>query len=164
MSRNISLFALAIVVGATVIFIVAHGMQATAGSWEESNAVAALFEPVLRRLFNFASKIAAWSGHSMPMGYEEFVRKVAHFVEYSVLGAECVGLTVILARRIVSPYLWADLFAVLMLAVLDEFLQAFAGRTSQVSDVMLDFFGALCGIATVLIALAIWNRVQQRAA
>lgn len=161
-TRKIAFFVLAIVACATVAFIVAHGMQASAGSWEESNAVAALLEPVLRRFFNLANKIAAWSGHSMALSYGEFVRKIAHFVEYSLLGAECAGLTVILTRRIISPYLWADLFAVLMLAVLDEFLQSFAGRTSQVTDVMLDFFGALCGIAVVLIVLAIVDRARDQ--
>ena len=94
----------------------------------------------------------------MPMGYEPFVRKVAHFAEYALLGAECAGLTVLLARRVFSPYLWADLFAVLMVAVLDEFLQSFVGRTSLVGDVLLDFSGALVGIALVLVVTAVAGR------
>lgn len=152
---------LAVVAFATVAFIVAHGMQASAGSWQESNAVAALLEPVLRRLFGLAGRVAAWTGHAMSLTYEQFVRKAAHFAEYSLLGAEVAGLTAVFARRVASPYLWADLFIVLMVAVLDEFLQGFVGRTSLVSDIVLDFSGALCGIAVVLVVMALLGRARR---
>ena len=62
--------------------------------------------------------------------YEAFVRKVAHLTEYGLLGFECYIITVVVAGRVVSPYLWMDLFIPLMVAVLDEFVQSFVGRTS----------------------------------
>lgn len=57
MSRKIAIVVLLFVVLATAVFIISHGMQGTSSSWGESNVIAALFEPVLRRLYNLIGKI-----------------------------------------------------------------------------------------------------------
>ena len=140
---------------ATLAFVVAHSLQVSVDSWAESNAVAALFDPVLHRAYDLFCAVFSWAGHAAPLTYEAFVRKTAHFVEYAVLGAECAGLAIALSKRVISPYLWMSLFAVLMAAVLDEAVQSFTGRTSLVSDVLLDFTGGLVGIAVVLLVVAL---------
>ena len=139
----------------TIAFIVAHSLQASAGSWAESNAVAAAFEPALRGLYDCAGGFLAWAGGFKDLTYEAFVRKCAHFAEYAVLGAECAAITVLLSRRVASPYLWACLFAVLAIAVADEYVQAFAGRTSLAVDVVIDFSGGLVGVAVALVVAAV---------
>lgn len=160
-SRRIAIVALLLVVLATAAFIVAHGMQGSTASWGESNIIAALFEPVLQRLYNLVGAIVNGSGHVWGLSYGVFVRKCAHVVEYSLLGAECAALTVALAGRVVSPYLWADLFVPLGIAVADEFIQSFVGRTSQVSDVVLDFCSALIGIAIALVVAHVVLRANK---
>ena len=86
------------------------------------------------------------------------MRKCAHFTEYAVLGIECTVVIICLTRKVVAPYLWADLFVVLFIAVLDEYVQTFFGRTSLAVDVVIDFSGALAGIALALIVAAIMKR------
>ena len=86
------------------------------------------------------------------------MRKCAHFAEYAVLGIERTVVIVYLTRKVVSSYLWADLFAVLLIAVLDEYVQTFFGRTSLAVDVLIDFSGALAGIALTLIVASIMKR------
>lgn len=154
---------LSVIAVAIVVFIFAQSMMGSAGSWRESNIVAALFEPVLRRVYNLIGRIVDSSGRVWLMSYGVFVRKCAHFTEYFMLGAACAGITAALAGRIASPYLWADLFAVLMVAVLDEFIQSFSDRTSQLADVLLDFFGGLVGFTVaIVIAAAVYAIVARR--
>ena len=155
MSRRIAIVALLLVALATAMFIFAHGMQGSATSWGESDVIAALFEPVLQRLYGLVGSIVNWTGHDWGLTYGVFVRKCAHVVEYSLFGAECAALTVAIVGRVVSPYLWADLFVPLGVAVADEFIQSFVGRTSLGSDVVLDYCAALTGIAIVLVVASI---------
>lgn len=154
-SNRLPIALLCVLVAATVALIVAHSLQASSGSWAESNSVAALLEPVLRGLYDSVGGFLARAGGFAKLTYEAFVRKCAHFAEYAVLGAECAAITVLLTRRVISPYLWADLFIVLAVAVIDEYVQAFVGRTSLAVDVVIDFSGALAGIAVVLAVTAV---------
>ena len=152
------LVVLVVVAVATVVFIIANSLQSSDGSWSVSNAVAALFKPVLERIYGVTRPIMSWLG--LPaITYGVFVRKLAHFCEYFVLGVECAAITAAIVGRAVSPYVWMDLFIVLAVGVIDEFVQAVVGRSSLISDVLLDFSGAAAGIAiTLLIASAITRR------
>ena len=75
-----------------------------------------------------------------------FMRKLAHFAEFFVLGV----LTVVTSRcytKTPSKYLFVQLFSTLAAAVTDEYIQLYSdGRSGQVTDVALDFAGSLCGI------------------
>jgi VanZ family protein len=156
-----ALIVLVVVVLATIVFIIANSLQSSAGSWNVSNAVAALFEPVLRKIHAVVSKVAPFMGFPV-LSFEVFVRKLAHVAEYCLLGAECAGITVLLSGRVLSSHLWACLFVPLAVAVSDEYVQLLSGRTSQVSDVLIDFFSALAGIAIVLlIAVLATNKPQK---
>ena len=77
---------------------------------------------------------------------EHFVRKLAHFSEYTVLGME------MLAR------FWsvrsAALFG-LAAAVIDEGLQSLSDRSPQLSDVLLDFTGVLFGMALLMAVIKV---------
>ena len=159
--KNPVVIVLGIVVVMTALFILAHSMRGVESSWDESNAIAALFEPVLRRMYNFALRVSAWAGHPLSLAYGSFVRKLAHFLEYFALGAECAAVTAYLTGRAVSPYIWTDLFVVLMVAVIDEFVQSLVGRTSLVADVLLDFSGALAGIFVALLVAAVVLRASR---
>ncbi|MBQ4612484.1 MAG: VanZ family protein [Clostridia bacterium] len=77
------------------------------------------------------------------------IRKVAHFAEYALLGAEWAGyrLTVRGARR---PPRWLLLAAGPLTAVCDEALQFISARAPMVADVLLDCGGYACGAAVVL--------------
>ena len=77
---------------------------------------------------------------------EHFVRKLAHFVEYFVLGG-----SIFLTMRSFSLRKTYCVFAVpltgFVIASIDETIQRFSlGRSCQFSDVMLDFVGVLVAV------------------
>ena len=103
---------------------------------------------------------------------DHLVRKLAHFAEFFVFGslsAICAVLRSRLAaiRRGINhavkfqDYLNAA-FLSLFTALCDETIQLFTGRGSQVADVWLDFFGALCGILAVTAIYAAIRLAQRR--
>lgn len=79
--------------------------------------------------------VLPWMTHAM-------LRKVAHFIEFSVLGIFMTGMFRYASRFI----LLKPLAFTLVTALCDETLQLFvAGRSGRITDIWLDFSGAVCG-------------------
>lgn len=76
---------------------------------------------------------------------DHWLRKLAHFGEFAVLGAELCAL-LFLNRRARLQGFANCAFAGLAVAVTDEALQLISNRGSQVQDVLLDFAGFLTGL------------------
>lgn len=77
---------------------------------------------------------------------EHFVRKAAHFTEYTLLGLLLLANLAAWAADIRRHLAW-PLFLGLLIPVLDEYSQTFVpGRAGTVQDVLLDFLGVLLGI------------------
>ncbi len=112
-----------------------------AGS-KQSNALSGWVEKLLKPLVDPQGKIPA-----KVFDYE--VRKAAHVTEYAILGILLVGLSIPIKKQDV----WLLLFAVMMTAVIDETIQIFTGRTSQVQDIWIDFFGAGAGMLLVYLVM-----------
>lgn len=88
------------------------------------------------------------------------LRKAGHFSEYFILGI-LVALNV-LQTKLRYRKLSALSFCVLVAAV-DETIQLFViGRSGQVSDVVLDGVGALCGIAVLMGAWRIYRKLIRK--
>ena len=81
---------------------------------------------------------------------DHLVRKIAHFAEFGALGCELAALLVV-RRRAHLQGVANCLFAGLSVAVIDETMQTFSNRGSQVQDVLLDFGGVCAGIAFILL-------------
>lgn len=88
--------------------------------------------------------------------FNSYLRKAAHLAEFLVLGICVAGFTVNLGGLLGGRYISLPILTVLGVAVGDEFIQNFTGRGSAVTDVVLDFLGALVGLA--LVALFCWLR------
>ena len=91
--------------------------------------------------------VTLFGGENTLLGafFFKYVRKIAHFVEFFVLGAECTAL--ILIKKSGFPLCVLPFgFAV---GSLDETIQHFTGRGPSFRDVCLDFFGFF--MATVFI-------------
>lgn len=78
------------------------------------------------------------------LGWLDFytIRKLAHLTEFTALGFVLSGLL-----HPVKPYWvrWSTAYGALV-GVIDEFLQLFSpGRSSQISDIILDTVGILVG-------------------
>ena len=92
---------------------------------------------------------------------DKFLRKIAHFTEFGVLGLCVEGY---LTRRHTLP---ADVCALafgLSVASLDELLQLATGRGAAVTDVLLDFCGFLT--ATLLLRfiafIVVWIKNKRK--
>ena len=92
-----------------------------------------------------SGRLAAWlRSIGIPVG-EHFLRKLAHFTEFGILGCE---ITLLLRLRGLKGLqnLFCSALAALFAAAADETIQVFTGRSGQLSDVLLDFGGAMMGI------------------
>ncbi|MCD8130976.1 MAG: VanZ family protein [Lachnospiraceae bacterium] len=79
---------------------------------------------------------------------DTLIRKLAHYTEFTALGAELAFLVwQVLGRSVTTPLLLG-----LMTAVTDETIQIFSlGRGSSVRDVWIDFGGVVTGTVMILL-------------
>lgn len=129
---------LLILIVATTAFIWSHSLQDSTHSAAESGRLRALLADLLGEEFVTAV-------------FTVFpIRKMAHFVEFGVLGVEWA-----VYRRFYAARFWPRLICVIagpLTAAVDECLQFFSpGRSPQVSDVLLDSAGFLLGYGAVLL-------------
>ena len=114
-------------IGATLLFIFSQSMLPPETSSSESEAFSEILELVLPSDTALGSFV-----HSN-------IRKIAHFLEYALLGFEVALYVAIFEKRkifIAISYPFA-----LFTALLDESIQIFSGRGPSVVDVWIDFFG-----------------------
>lgn len=93
--------------------------------------------------------------------FHAFIRKIAHFTEFAALGLCLGGFAYNLGRIKAQKYISLPMLVALATAVTDEFIQRFTGRTSSVKDVLIDFSGALCGLAVTWIISSVKKRRQE---
>lgn len=75
------------------------------------------------------------------------IRKLAHLTEFTILGGV---LYVVLRRHIEYGTVVKTIVVGIVIASLDEFIQLFSlGRSSQLSDVLIDTVGIIIGISVV---------------
>lgn len=118
-------------------FIFARSMQPASVSDQESGCVLALAERVV-------------PGMSMTL-----LRKIAHFVEFFVLG----GLLAATCHRLCGRLPLMPLLAGLVTALCDETIQLVTpGRSGRVTDVWIDFSGVLLAV----LAGEILRRIRRR--
>lgn len=99
-------------------------------------------------------------------GLHRFVRKLAHFSEFGLLGFLSAWLISYVNRRKhwVKPWLEWCLPTVfcLLYAASDEIHQIFSNRGASVKDVMIDFAGAVTGILLFRAILGITRAAKRR--
>ena len=121
-----------ILLAATLCFIWGNSLL----SRENSAAFSGRFVELLTPVF---------SSLSMEGPDEHVIRKLAHFTEYAVLGLELAALFFTNRGRSLKSVGYSALCA-LAVASADETIQIFSHRGAMVTDVLLDFAGALTGI------------------
>ena len=127
---------------ACILFIFRNSMQTGEVSSARSQAVTALVN-------GFLGKFGLG-----PLS-EHIIRKLAHFSEFMLEGFLLMLCLRVYTRRFVRHISWPILGG-LLTALTDETIQMFSdGRSSQLTDVWLDFSGALAGILVGLICLAL---------
>lgn len=127
----------------TTVFIWGNSFQNS----EDSNAVSSVVVETMEKITE---------SEAADTKLNIFVRKAAHLLEFALLGALLAMIKAISGRF----SCFAVLFVSLAVAVADEMIQHFNGRTDSVTDIALDFGGALCGIAIIVLAAAVRRRTK----
>ena len=126
------------------VLIIAFIWNNSCKSGEESGAQSGAVTRFLQAILDPSGKIPEPTFH-------HFVRKTAHFVEFALLGILIGGLFRTIAGQTGHAFFSLPVLLVLLVAVLDEYIQNFTGRGSAVTDVMLDFSGGLTGLGLTLL-------------
>ena len=74
------------------------------------------------------------------------VRKTAHAIEFAALGVLLSVFFRKFERRNGRKYISLPMFVGLLVGVIDEFIQSFNDRSSEVGDILIDFGGVLFGL------------------
>ena len=101
---------------------------------------------------------------SMPQEQLEFLhtllRKAGHFSEYLILGM--LSMFTVLQTELRDKK-WVAFGFCLLVASVDETIQLFvSGRSGQVSDVVLDCAGVLCGVLILIGVRKLFDRDESR--
>ena len=151
--RRITVLLLCLLIVATLAFIFGNSVKSKSESGELSHGIA-----------DFVQSIVDPDGRIDRDSFHTFIRKLAHFVEFGLLGAELVLLRCLLCGRLLGVGVFSIAFSLLAVANVDEFIQSFTGRGSLVSDVLIDFSGGACGAAAAALAIHIVIGLKRRAA
>ncbi len=138
-------------------FIFGNSLLDRQQSGEMSASVLEVLYPVIRPVVNALTGASASEEllHTV-------VRKLAHFTEFAGLAFFATLLLLQLSGTWRTHAMAYVLFGTLLSAVIDEFIQSFTGRGPSVRDVVIDFGGALFGIAVTLLLCALIRAVIHR--
>ena len=129
-----------------IAFIFSNSMKIASVSTVSSSRVLTLLQAALRRLGHpaLAQRLT-----------DHIVRKLAHFCEYMLEGF----LLMLCMRVYTRQYIWhisVPMLGGVLTALTDETIQLFVpGRSSQVTDVWIDFSGVMTGLIVGLILLGL---------
>lgn len=133
----------------------------SAQTGQESAAVSEPFSRLTQTLFSFVSPLFPSLSIDDFDAFVVFTRKAAHFFCYASLAASAFfAFSCDLSQR--KSALFSFLLSVLY-AVSDEWHQSFVPeRAMQAQDVLLDSFGAVCGILLCLLCVRLARRTRAR--
>jgi len=139
-----------LVLASTAVFIFSNSMLSGEDSNQKSGVIVEIIRPIIDP-----------DGHMATYEIQYIVRKTAHFMEFFILGASLTVISFLFGKKVFSPWLFMPMFFTLAAAVADEFVQSFTGRTSLVSDIVIDFSGGMSGIVLTIIIYAIFLAIKK---
>ncbi len=126
----------------------------------QSSRMGAVSSGLSLRVTQKLNELLASAGAGFQLSHFQ-VRKLAHFGEYTMLGFWAMLTLRVYTGRVLAFISWPLLFG-LGLAVADEFLQQYVGgRTSAVTDVVIDFGGVVLGILAALFLILLVTAIAQ---
>lgn len=138
-----------IAVAGCILFIFSNSLEIGPESSARSQAVMRYLNAILDRI-----GLGPVSEHT--------IRKLAHFAEYCLEGLLLTLCLRVYTRRFVRHISW-PLLGGLLTAVTDETIQRYvAGRSSQVTDVWIDFAGVLTGMALAMAFAVLVETLMRR--
>ena len=152
--RRAALILMALII-CTIVFIWSNSLQNPDESMRRSDVAEKVIRPIV-----LALPVKQWHSEDM---VTFITRKLGHFTEYFLLGAELMLLALLLRPAFRPRFIWLLLFAG-AIAAMDESLQLTSGRGAAVSDVLLDIFGALAGLMMMALAAGLYAKGRQKRA
>lgn len=139
----------------TLCFIFGNSMQTAAQSTGSSDIVIEKVEPVLEPVVGEGNVTV------------KLIRKLAHFCEFALLGAETALLLVFLGSVSIGNFMYSGFFG-LLCCLCDETIQLVvqSGRSAEVLDVWIDYAGyaaASLAVAAVYLIIRACRRHKARA-
>ena len=93
--------------------------------------------------------------------FHHFVRKLAHFTIYAVLGLSMYSFMEMTAMKLLKRLSLSWVLCIIYAAA-DEFHQSFTpGRSMKFTDVLIDSAGAFCGIIAAFIIFAVFYYIKR---
>lgn len=133
-----------------IAFAFIHSSMPSEVSADESEGVMGIMQYILN-LFGFKGQLNDY-----------FVRKLAHFTEYTALGMLLISCAYSFDRKKPYRYYSQVLFSGLATSVCDETIQLnVPGRAGMITDVLLDFSGVLTGALIMLLIYYIYVRIRK---
>lgn len=132
------------------IFIFSNSLKGSTATNSDSGFIMQIIKPFVDKICNIDEELL-----------HIIIRKLAHFTEFCWLGIATSCFCVLYKKYKNKFLLGSNLFYCLFIGVTDEFIQSFTGRTSMVSDVLIDFSGALFGIVLVYLINLIYNKCKR---
>ena len=130
-----------------ITFIFKRSLQNGTASQQESQRVLVLLQ----------AKLSQFTNRELSM---HFVRKLAHFTEYTALGFLLQMSLRVYTRHYIRHISW-PLLSGLAVALADETIQLYTpGRSSSVLDVWLDFSGVCSGAFAALMVLTFFHMMS----
>lgn len=147
--RKAAVAVLTVLLLANLCFIWGNSLVSRSDSHDLSVGVLGFLPGFLRDLFPDQEQLV------------HIVRKLAHFTEFACLGGLSAGLLSLFRKVNFHPvvHLFCGGFFV---AAIDETIQIFTGRGSQLQDVWLDFAGFSAGLLAVLVVRAVVLRSKPK--
>lgn len=135
---------------AVIAFAFIHSSMPSVQSAQESESV-----------LDFVTEILKFFGFD-PALSDHLIRKLAHFTEYTVLGALLCSCAYSFDRIKPIKFIPYTVSIGLFTSFVDETIQlGVEGRSGQVTDMWIDFFGVLLGTAVMLAAFAVYRKLRK---
>ena len=154
MAKKLILWVLVIVCMATIFCFSAQEAN-------DSGRVSEGFTYNIIKFFDFNDTITDERAMEIADNMDGFIRKLAHFCIYALLGF-LIALLLNEYRYNYSKVISGAVSISFLYSCTDEFHQYFVpGRSGQVSDVALDTFGALCGAVFAVIIIVLIRKHKE---
>ena len=152
MKKKIVLSVLFVILIGLVGFIFSNSFKVKEESTEQST-----------RILNIIiEKIAPLADAQQKGKIHNIIRKCAHAAEYLALGIVLAMIARQFEKSYNRKYICFPLLIGLSIGVVDEFIQSFNDRSSEVRDVLIDFGGVVVGVAIVMLIFVIKDWIKKR--
>lgn len=139
-----------VLVISTTVFIFCNSSKNIEATYHDSDSVVEMIKPIIDETsFEKEYTIDFW------------VRKAAHGIEFCFLGICVAALLLHIKKRYQRRLLGFGFFYLLLVAVIDEFIQSFNERTSCVEDIVIDFCGAVAGLLLVMLLIVLYKFIKK---